>query len=169
MMWLKVVKSNNNPVVPAALYIEVVRGLNKCPKLLQTDCGTENGLMASIQCALRKDIEAHRYGKSVANQRIENWWSHFRRGYTNWVIDFFKELVTDGLFILGNNVYMKCAWFVFSSLLQSDLDEVRIHWNSHYIRKSHDHVIGGIPDKMFFLPETSGAVDIGTTHHSERN
>ena len=89
IIWLKVVRTNNNPVVPASMYINAVKELGKCPTLLQTDCGTENGLMAAIQCTLLHNINAHRYGKSIANQRIENWWSHYRRGYSDWVIDFF--------------------------------------------------------------------------------
>ena len=119
IIWLKVVRTNNNPVVPASMYINVVKELGKCPTLLQTDCGTENGLMAAIQCTLLHNINVHRYGKSIANQRIENWWSHYRRGYSDWVIDFFFYLVWEGDLLVGNNVHMECVWFVFSQLLQS--------------------------------------------------
>ena len=31
--------------------------------------------------------DAHRYGTSISNQRIENWSSHIRKGFTNWVIE----------------------------------------------------------------------------------
>ena len=162
ILWLKVTRTNNNPVVPAGFYVHTMEELKKCPTLIQTDYGTENGIMAGIQCTLQQDASAHRYGKSVANQRIENWWSHCRRGYTHWIIDFFKSMVFNGLFVVGSYVHTECAWFVFSQLLQSDLDQVKERWNSHFIRKSNDHVIGGVPNEMFFLPASLGFQECGT-------
>ena len=77
VLWLTVVKSNNNPVVPAALYLRAVKEHGVCPILLKTDCGSENADMAGLQCYLTKNFSSHRYGASHSNQRIENWWSHF--------------------------------------------------------------------------------------------
>ena len=45
-MWLKVVKSNYNPLIPATFYVETVKKLGCCSEYLKTDCGTENGVMA---------------------------------------------------------------------------------------------------------------------------
>ena len=73
--WLKVARTNNNPIIPASLYIEAVKELGFCPKKMRTDLGTENGIMADMHCYLVNDANAHSYGTSVANQRIENWWS----------------------------------------------------------------------------------------------
>ena len=42
VLWLTVVKSNNNPVVPAALYLRAVKEHGVSPILLKTDCGSEN-------------------------------------------------------------------------------------------------------------------------------
>ena len=46
-----------------------------CPRVVRTDPGTENVLLASLQCTLRRDgpdelagNASHRYGKSVFNQ-----------------------------------------------------------------------------------------------------
>ena len=161
VIWLKVARTNNHPIVPAYFYLESVQKLKKAPSHLRTDCGTETGIMAAIHCALHQDVNAHTYGKSVTNQRIENWWSHYRRGYTSWLIDFFKQLVDDGIFTLGHNVHMECAWFVFSKLLQSELDEVASRWNSHFIRKSHCSSNAGIPDELYYLPEKRGFKDCG--------
>ena len=81
IVWLEVVKSNNDPKVPAGLFLKSVKENSGCPLLLWSDCGTENGLAASMQCYFRAgDTDAldgenaHRYGSSHANQRIENWW-----------------------------------------------------------------------------------------------
>ena len=47
VLWLKVVRSNNNPVVVAKSYLEVVRENGGCPTKVRSDCGTENGLLAA--------------------------------------------------------------------------------------------------------------------------
>ena len=91
VLWLTVVKSNNNPVVPAALYLRAVKEFGVCPILLKTDCGSENADMVGLQCYLTKNFSLRRYGASHSNHRIENKWSHFRRSFSGWAIDHFKE------------------------------------------------------------------------------
>ena len=85
ILWLEVARSNNDPRVPAALYLNQVKEIGGCPLLLVTDCGSENGIAASMQCVFRtKDhdelagVKSHRYCSSPVNQRIEGWWSFFR-------------------------------------------------------------------------------------------
>ena len=88
------------------------------PRILRTDCGTENTNLSFIQPYLRHlhtdcfaGIESFRYGQSVANQvrhnviltvicyeqittvfeqRIEAWWSLLKRLCTMWWQEFFK-------------------------------------------------------------------------------
>ena len=110
-MWLAVAKLNNNPVVPAALYLRAVKEHGVCLNLLKTGCGFENVEMVGLQCYLTKNLSSHRYDASHPNQRIENWWSHFRRSFSGWAIDHFKELVHDGQFIPDNMFHMQCIWF----------------------------------------------------------
>ena len=121
ILWLKVTKSNSHAKVPAVYYVDIVKELGVCPKLLQTDCGTENVLVAAIQIRLHASVHAHRYSSSVANIRIENWWSHNRKGYTGWLINFFKDMVATGEFNLGNTLHMELAWYTFSLLLQYEI------------------------------------------------
>ena len=54
-------------------------------------------------------------------QRIENFWSHYKRGYSSWIIGFFKDLMDSIQFHLGNYVHMESAWFSFAPLMQSEL------------------------------------------------
>ena len=56
---------------------------------------------------------------------------------------------------------MECVWFVYSELLQLELDKVKREWNTHYIRKSRHTTVPGIPDELFFLPEGSGHQNCG--------
>ena len=70
---VKVTKSNSHAIVPAAYYVDTMKELGVCPKLLQTHCGTENKLIAAIQSRLQTSVHAHCNSSSLANIRIENW------------------------------------------------------------------------------------------------
>ena len=73
ILWLKVVRSNKNPIVPAALYLRATQEQGLCPNLLKTDCGSENRDIAATHCFLTRSTLSHIYRASHANQRIENW------------------------------------------------------------------------------------------------
>ena len=79
ILLLKVTRSNNLPENPARYYVDTVAELGGVPVELVTDLGTENGLLASMQCYLRENNDADRYVPSPRNQRIEGWWSFFAR------------------------------------------------------------------------------------------
>ena len=74
VIWLKVSRSNNNPVIPSSYFLKVVASLQVIPDCLQSDCGNENCLMAGIQCKLSNNADTHRYGSLASDQRIENFW-----------------------------------------------------------------------------------------------
>ena len=40
-----------------------------------------------------------------------------------------------------------------------ELENVKDHWNSHYIRKSRHDTVAGVPDILYFLQESVGFVD----------
>jgi len=156
IMWLNVTKSNNHPDMIANFYLETLSDVGGCPLNVRTDCGTENGLMATMQCTFREDIHAHKYGSSPANQRIEGWWSYLKRNRSSWWIDFFRNLMEQDIFNPGNELQMKCLWFCFAPLLQDDLDNIKDHWNTHLIRGSKHGTVSGRPNELYFLPELHG-------------
>ena len=167
VLWLYVDTTNNDPKVMASYFVDCVEEVGGCPSLVRTDCGTENVVIAGVQCFLRAESnddlageKAHRYGPSTGNQRIEAWWSYFRRSRLTWWINFFKDLVDRGVFIPGNTLHEECLWFCFAELIQQDLDFVKIHWNTHYIRQSGHDTVPGKPDELYFLPENFGASDL---------
>lgn len=148
------------------MYLDAVQSLKGCPRLVRSDCGTENVLIAAMQSYFRANNEderantnAHQYGSSPSNQRIESWWSFFRRSRSNWWIDLFKGMSDSGLLELGNIFQMKCLWFCYFKVLQSELDNVKAHWNSHYIRQSRHDTIPGVPDILYYLPENFDCID----------
>ena len=148
VLWLTVVKSKNNPVVPAALYLRAIKEHGVFLTLLKTDCRFENADLAGLQCYLTKNFSLRRYGASHSNQIIENWWSHFRCSFSDWAIDHFKELVHDGKFIPDNMFHMECVWFVYVQFIQTQLDEVKQEWNYHKIRYSKVCQVSGILNQL---------------------
>ena len=46
-------------------------------------------------------------------------------------------------------------------MLQRDLSKLKMLWNTHRIRKSHENVIGGIPNQLFYIPEYFGFQNCG--------
>ena len=57
--------------------------------------------------------DAHRYGTSISNQRIENWWSHMRKSFTNWLTEFSKALVNEKVLSLGIRHLWKVVGLTF--------------------------------------------------------
>ena len=65
-------------------------------------------------------------------------------------------MVATGEFNLGNTFHMELAWYTISPLLQYNLDQVKLQWNTHYIRRTRHDTIPGRPDELLFCPESSG-------------
>ena len=174
VIWLKLEMSNNDPKVIGKLFRDAVIEVGGCPSILRTDRGTENGIMSSGQCFLRRNgtdsfagLKAHRFGSSHSNQRIEAWWAYLRRSWTSWWINFFKDLIDAGNLDTSNKMHMECIWFCFNKIIQKELDEVREEWNNHYIRKSRHHTASGIPNTLYYLPDSVGTIDYKHQYNPE--
>ena len=126
---------------------------------LRSDCGTENGIMAAMQCKFHSRGDAHFYGTSPANQWLECWWSHPRKNRSTWWINYFKDLCERNFFNLDNDLEKECVWFCFSDVIQNDLDYVKDQWNTHRIRDSKHDTIPEIPDELFYFPEKNGGAE----------
>ena len=175
VLWLEVTRSNNLPEAVAKFYLDAVRQNEGCPLQTRTDCGTENGVIAGAQCYFRSDDnapfsgeQAHIFGPSTHNQRIENWWSHFRKTCSSWWINFFKDLVDERQLNLDEDFTNECLWFCFNGVLQSSIDETQRYWNTHYIRPSRHETVAGVPDVLFAIPEEFGAFDCRVEVGSEK-
>ena len=105
VLWLEAGPSNNDPKIIAKYFIDCIREVGGVPKLIRSDCGTENIYVAGIQRFLRMDCDdvmnggqSFLYGKSVSNQRIEAWWSFLKRSYSSWWINVFKDMRETGIY-----------------------------------------------------------------------
>ena len=47
-------------------------------------------------------------------------------------------------------------------MLQYELDQVKLQWKTHDIRRTRHDTIPGKPDQLLFLPESSGGKNQGT-------
>ena len=166
VLWLRVTRSNNDPRVIGSFFVDCIREYEGFPTLLRTDRGTENGIMANIQCYLRRNhrdglagLNVHRNGSSPSNQRIEGWWAFLRRSWSTWWMNFFKDIVENGQLDTSNKLHMEILRFCFGKVIKIELDEVKDNWNSHYIRDSRFQTPHGTPDKLYFLPHTVGKED----------
>eukprot|EP00794_Sanderia_malayensis_P007626 gene7626-8468_t len=158
ILWLFVTRSNNQPHNIGTYYLESVKTYGGCPVDLVTDLGTENGIMAGMHAFFRNDPDRHRYVPSPRNQRIESWWAFFRRSHTSWWINYFKDLVTEDV-DMTRELHVECLWFCYATLLQRCLNQVKEHWNSHYIRRSRYDTVKGRPDSLYYLPDINGGTE----------
>ncbi|KAL6486342.1 hypothetical protein MHYP_G00057340 [Metynnis hypsauchen] len=168
ILWLVCGPTNNNPSVIAHNFLTCVRNLGVVPMRLRTDCGTENGIMGAIQCTLRRHhtdyysgVSSHMYGSSTNNQRIESWWSTFRKGRSQFWMELFADLQDAGHFN-GSREHQSLVRFCFRDVLQKDLDECVSLWNSHRIRPSRTASCpGGVPNELYYLPHRFDSRDCG--------
>ncbi|XP_034068662.1 uncharacterized protein LOC117544015 isoform X5 [Gymnodraco acuticeps] len=104
---------------------------------------------------------SHMYGTSTANQRIESWWSFFRKQRTQFWIELFSDLRERHLFN-GSHEHKCLLRYVFLGILQKDLDEYRQLWNNHTIRPVRlSQCPSGKPDAMYHLPHRFGGRECG--------
>ena len=167
ILWLVADSTNKDPKVVASYFVNSLRDLNLVPRKIRADRGSENVVIGGIQRFLRRshndsasEMQSFSYGKSTNNQRIEAWWSFFRRSRTNWWINFFKDLEETTDFDQSVYHHFECVRFCFLTIIQTELDETKKMWNSHRIRYvRNSECPGGRPDVLFFAPHHSGGRD----------
>lgn len=167
IMWLNVCPSNNDPKLEAHFYMSRVKKLQGCPLIVQADKGTENTIIGALQCIFREDDDREisgrrgfQYISSQLNQRIESWWSSFRRRSSQWWIELFKDLVQSGQYEVSSQKALRCMRYCFLPLIQRDLDAVAEQWNNHHMSMSrHVNCPNGRPNVLYCVPSISGSTD----------
>ena len=100
------------------------------------------------------------YGKSTSNQRIESWWSIYKRDTIQKYLDYFKDLRDCGQYDYTGNVHVEALKFSFYGVIQDDLDNLVDYWNNHKIRTSKlSESPDGRPSVIYELPEKYDAED----------
>ncbi|KAL2095580.1 hypothetical protein ACEWY4_007728 [Coilia grayii] len=167
-------KSNSDPSIIAHNYMECVVQHGIVPKRLRTDCGTENGVMAALHCTLRSEhmaefagARSHMFGASKSNQRIESWWSYFRKQRGQFWMNLFGDMREKHLFN-GSPEHKCLLQYCFLDVLQKDLDQYKQLWNSHTIRPSRQSQCpSGKPEAMYHVPHRFNGENCGLTVYAQ--
>ena len=167
VLWLEANVTNSDPRVIAQYYCDCIKQVRGAPRIVRADPGTENCNVAGIQCFLRRNgsdsfagEKSFMYGRSVSNQRIEAWWSFFRKTDSDWWIKLFKDIRDAGIYCDSNPIHVECLKFCFMELIQDELKRVAEHWNLHRIRPcTNSNSPAGRPDVLYFLPELEETMD----------
>ena len=96
---------------------------------------------------------------SLMNQRIEAYWSNFRKDQLGWWKHFLQDLVDLELFDPPDPVQVNCLRFCSIELLREEVTEVATAWNQHTISHYRNGGPTGRPDIMFFLPHIYDTID----------
>ncbi|KAF6715501.1 hypothetical protein FQA47_013797 [Oryzias melastigma] len=160
ILWLNAYFTSSDPKVIGGYFLETIKELDGCPRILRTDMGTENSSIRGMQRFLRRNDDDDQageksfiWGRSTANQRIESWWGFLRKECLDFWLDHFHRLKDEGDFV-GDFLDKNLMLFCFLGLIQDELDSTRETWNSHVIRpSSNEHVPHGRPDAMHLIPE----------------
>ncbi len=59
-----------------------------------------------------------------------------------------------------NSPIRRCLAVVFQPIIERELNNFKVYWNTHKIRKSHGDTIDGIPDDLYQMPVYYGKCDI---------
>ena len=128
IIWLEAYHTSSDPRVIAGYFTKAVLKCEGCPRRVRADRGTENGIVRDLQTFLRRNHEdgladqrSFVYGRSVANQRIEAWWSILRRQTTQFWMNTFAELKDNDQFD-GEYLDKNLIQFCFLSLIQVNIN-----------------------------------------------
>ena len=175
ILWLEVGPTNNNPNVIASYYLRCLHRLGVVPRIIRADLGNENSVVRFLQPYFRFNDDgkfsgrkSFMYGKSTSNQRIEAYWSKLRIQYTDWWINFFKDLRDSGTYDDSDPLHLDCLRFCFTRLLRKGINNIATEWNQHRIQvKKNQEIPSGIPDVLYFFPESVHVLNYGKSVHTE--
>ena len=148
-IWLAIVPNNRSSVTVLELYAQTVQRIGAMPRITRCDGGTENSLVASVQY-MAYGHDAHIYGSSTRNTRIEGAWRQMRDRSMEMWMQFFQGLVEGGIYHIDNNYHVSSAQFCFGRFITTDLELFKETWNRHTIRKDNKYrSMGGVPDVLY--------------------
>lgn len=132
VIWLNLTRSNKDPKNICDFFVNACVEIGGVPKKIVADRGTENVYLAASQRFFRRNhgdsaagANSFSYGRSISNQRIEAWWSLLRRTCTNWWMNYFKDLLSQGKYDLTDNFRVECMRFTHGHLISKELNHLK--------------------------------------------
>lgn len=189
VIWIYVGISARTQVSVVRQYLDTVQTVHVLPKKLQSDHGTETGLLGGAHFELVRaqhpsiPIEdCYIYGTSTENQRIEAWWGQLTKGLTfKWrvcqntasysiikvliystVQEYFALLKEEGTFSQHSLADQIALYAVYMPTLRAEVQSFVHTWNVHHIRRQprRPTVVHGKPYMNYFHPP-NGVQDQG--------
>ncbi|THH28069.1 hypothetical protein EUX98_g6112 [Antrodiella citrinella] len=167
--FLKLLALPNNrlKLAIAYLYLMVVKEQGGVPLQSTTDCGSETTLMYGLANALREavspdlptsELPAHRFLRSVHNITIERGWIPVRHEVGD-NVHVFWEAGADVYDANDEDHYILARW-LFSILVQRELDTFVDSYNNHRIRKDRRKALpsGMSPNEAMVLYKSYGGI-----------
>ena len=128
IIWLHVADANKDPAVIAYYFLKEVEVINGTATKIRADLGSENSYVYGIQTFFRRNDNdefsgnrSFQYGKSTSNQRIESWWSIYKRDTIQKYLDYFKDLRDCGQYDDTDNGHVEALKLSFYGVIQNDL------------------------------------------------
>ncbi|KAF5391647.1 hypothetical protein D9757_002336 [Collybiopsis confluens] len=146
---LWVVPNNRLKIVIAYLFLLLVHKLGGIPVQMTTDCGSELVMVYGFANALRETfasdlavdiLPAHWFLQSIHNITIERGWLRLRLDWGDNVKIFWDA--GSNIYNESNETHSDLAKWLWSTLIQAELDSVWDAFNNHCVRK----------DRVKFLP-----------------
>ncbi|XP_041446596.1 uncharacterized protein LOC121403094 [Xenopus laevis] len=160
VIWLNAGTTNRKPDIIGRYFLNAVDSANGCPRLVRSDRGIENVLVAIFQTSFRyyhndscSGSKSFRFGKSVHNQRAECFFGHLKKSWISMWQQNFETMVAAEILDLSNPVNIHCLQFCFLPLIDQELKFEQCEWNGHLIRKQRGfHNFCAKPDVLYFAP-----------------
>lgn len=189
VIWIYVGISACKQVSVVRQYLDTVQTVHVLPKKLQSDHGTETGLLGGAHFELVQaqhpsiPIEdCYIYGTSTENQWIEAWWDQLTKGLTfKWRVyqntasfriikvlifctiqEYFALLKEEGTFSQHSLADQIALYAIYMPTLHAEVQSFVHTWNVHHIQRQPHRptVVHGKPYMNYFHPQ-NGVQDQG--------
>ena len=158
LYWVRLVNTNSDPRNIGRVYLQHLHETKTISRLMTTDLGTENGIIARLHYIYQPTDDDESDGASgvifhadsARNERAELMNSRLFKWCTKKWIQLFKHLHHIALLIPLNPIDMECAQAIFRPLLTKDLQQFKTRHNAHTIRKQRNSQYSGKSPQFMF-------------------
>ncbi|KAF8572786.1 hypothetical protein K439DRAFT_1665947 [Ramaria rubella] len=165
---LWVIPNNRLNTAVAYLYLTLIEEQGGMPIQTMTDCGSETTIVYGLANVLREayspdlpieEVPAHRFLKSINNITIKRGWIRTRLQWGENVKIHWEE--GNGVYDPTNPQQYELVQWLWSTLVQSELDNLRDRFNNHPVRFDKKKVLpsGVSPNVAYALHSDYGAIN----------
>ncbi|KAF7312986.1 hypothetical protein MKEN_00983300 [Mycena kentingensis (nom. inval.)] len=170
LLKMDVVPNSRTNAAIGHLYLDFVDELGGISLQNTTDKGSEIGWLLAMQTVLREKFApeidlavypAHVSVKSVHNTIIEAFWRWLREKLGLDLRDHILRGKVEHIFDITSPLHLALFNWIFPPLIQAALDDFRIYWNHHRIRRQNNKNMpsGHVPSVVMRNPHLYGGIN----------